>query len=302
MGGKNSVAGNYIKSWTTNPLENLATRGASALYHGVAGSDAKGSSSFMPEVKLFNKPKEIGVNVPKNIGEAETQMIQRQAAIASGKAPSYSELMYKQGLEDLQKQQMSSAASARGVSNPGLLQRNAMQLGQQAGLDVIREGAASKIQEQRAADQLIAQQAAAARGVSVQANIANQQNAMAQRGQNLGFLGGLGSAGAMLAASDENMKEDIKPSGDSGNKMVESFMDALKSYTYEYKNKKNNGKENPDGKVTSVMAQDLEKSELGKQMVKESPEGKMVDYAQGMAPLFAAIAELNSRTKKLEGK
>jgi hypothetical protein len=59
---------------------------------------------------------------------------------------------------------------------------------------------------------------------------------------------------------------------------------------------------NPEGKVTSVMAQDLEKSKLGKQMVVDGPEGKMVNYGQGMAPLFAAIAELNQRTKKLEKK
>ena len=57
----------------------------------------------------------------------------------------------------------------------------------------------------------------------------------------------------------------------------------------------------PKGEVTSVMAQDLEKSDIGKQMVIDTPDGKMVNYAQGMAPLFAAIAELNKRTKKLEG-
>lgn len=308
MGGKSSKGNffdNYVKSWSTNPIENAAFGGMPALFHGAAGKDAKGTSSFLPEVKLLNTPSDVKANVPKNIGEAETQMIQRQAAIASGQMPSYSDLLYKQGLEDMQKQQASAAASSRGVSNVGLLQRNAMQMGQQAGLDVAREGIASRIQEQRAADQLIAQQAAAARGVSVQANIANQQNAMAQRGQTLGLIGNLGAAGAtMFAASDENMKKDIKPTNQDGNKLVESFMDALKSYNYKYKEDAEGaaGKKNPKGEVTSVMAQDLEKSDLGKQMVQDTPSGKIVDYAQGMAPLFAAIAELNERTKKLEVK
>lgn len=307
MGGKKSGGNffsNYAKSWNTNPIENVVFGGMPAAYHGAVGTDTKGTSSFLPEVKLTNKPPQVDAGVPKNISEAETQMIQRQAAIASGQAPSYSELMYKQGLEDMQKQQASAVASARGVSNTGLLQRNAMQLGQQSGLDVMREGSANKIQEQRAADQLIAQQAAAARGVSVQANIANQQSQMMQRGQTLGLLGNLGAAGALMyAGSDENMKEEIKPSKGDANKLIESFMDAMKSYNYKYKEEAQGaaGKKNPEGEVTSVMAQDLEKSELGKKMVQDTPNGKIVDYAQGMAPLFAAIAELNQRTKKLEG-
>ena len=233
--------------------------------------------------------------------KAEQEMIARLRGQAAGTSPSITGMQYQQAMGDIAKQQQSAAASSRGVSNTGLLARQALMGGQQAGLDLANQAAIAKLQEQRSADEQLQRIAAAQRGVALQSGVANQQAQEAAQQRTANFLGGAGATAAM-AFSDENMKEDIKPSSDNANKMVESFMDALKSYTYEYKNKKNGDKENPDGKVTSVMAQDLEKSELGKQMVKESPEGKMVDYAQGMAPLFAAIAELNSRTKKLEGK
>lgn len=233
--------------------------------------------------------------------KAEQEMISRLRGQASGKSPSITGMQYQQAMGDIAKQQQSAAASSRGVSNAGLLARQALMGGQQAGVDVANQAAIAKLQEQRSADEQLQRIAASQRGTAFQSGVANQQAQEAAQQRTASFLGGAGATAAM-AFSDENMKEDIKPSSDNGNKMVESFMDALKSYTYEYKKKKNGEKENPEGKVTSVMAQDLEKSELGKQMVKESPEGKMVDYAQGMAPLFAAIAELNSRTKKLEGK
>lgn len=307
MGGKKGGFNAYVSSWTKNPLENIATGGAVAAYKGIgAATGAKlptSSSLGIPEV-LPGAPKVKGFEMPGNLQEAEMQMIQRQAAIAAGQAPSIAELQYKQALDDQLKAQQSAVASARGASNVGLLQRQAMMQGNQMGLDIGRESAAAKLAEQRGADQMIAAQAAAQRGVALQQNIANQQAAQAQRGQNLSFLGSLGSAGATIAASDENAKTDIKQNKDDASKTISEFMDALKSYTYEYKKgaKQPEGKPNPEGEVKSVMAQDLEKTDLGKQMVTDTPDGKVVDYAQGMAPLLAAIAELNKRTKKLEGK
>lgn len=249
-------------------------------------------------------PKVEGFKMPSNLGQAEQQMIQRQAAIAAGAAPSIAELQYKQALDDSLKAQQSAVASAQGVSNTGLLQRQAMLQGQQAGLDIGRESAAARLAEQRGADQMIAQQAAAARGVALQQAMANQQAQTAQRQQNMQFLGNLGGSAATVAASDENSKTGMKESSSEASKAISEFMDAIKSYTYEYKKgaKQPGGKPNPEGEVKSVMAQDLEKSDIGKQMVTDTENGKVVDYAQGMAPLFAAIAELNKRTKKLEGK
>jgi len=273
----------------------------------AVGSFVSGIGEGVGNAFGFGAPKKMGsggsFSMTKEGMEGEKETIQRLRERASGTAPSISELQYKQALDETRKAQQSAVASARGASNPMLLQRQALQMGQQAGLDVARESAAAKLAEQRAAEQSILQQAAAQRRVASQAAQANLLAEQQRFGSQMGFLGSLGTAGALLyAGSDENMKKDIKKSEKSGNELVEDFLNALKSYTYEYKDKEVNGKKNPDGEVTSVMAQDLEKSELGKKMVKDTPEGKMVDYAQGMAPLFAAIAELNERTKKLEKK
>lgn len=235
--------------------------------------------------------------------QAEQEMIARLRSQASGQGQSITGLQYQQAMGDIAKQQQSAAASARGVSNAGLLARQAMMGGQQAGVDVANQAAVAQLQEQRTADQQLANIAAGQRNTALQSASQNQQAQEDSQQRMAGFIGNVGGSAA-LALSDENMKEEVKTSKDDAGKLVESFMDALKSYSYKYKKEADgaSGKKNPEGEVTSVMAQDLEKSELGKKMVQDTPKGKVVDYAQGMAPLFAAIAELNERTKKLEVK
>jgi hypothetical protein len=243
--------------------------------------------------------------------EGEKEALNRFRDIASGKAPSVSEMQFQKAIQDLSKQQLGAAASARGMSNAGLAQREAMQAGKEAGIDLSAQSAIAKEQEMRAANEQLMRQAAAQRGVALGAAQSNLEAGLAGSRMRSEFIGSLAGSAAKVAGggggaagpnSDVSLKENMNQSEKSGSEMVEEFLNALKSYTYNYKDKENNGQKNPDGKVTSVMAQDLEKSKLGKQMVTEGPEGKMVDYGQGMAPLFAAIAELNQRTKKLEKK
>jgi len=121
----------------------------------------------------------------------------------------------------------------------------------------------------------------------------------AMLGQALGGgMAGIGY-GAMAAMSDENVKTGIKEQKNYSTKMVSEFMEPLKSYNYKYKDSKYSG-DMGDKTYSSVMAQDLEKSKLGRQMVIDTPEGKMVDYAKGIAPIMSSIAELNQRLKRLE--
>ena len=260
-----------------------------------------------PETKLE------GMGQFKLTGEAlagEKEALQRFRDIALGKAPSVSEMQFQKAIQDLSKQQLGAAASARGMSNVGLAQREAMQAGKEAGIDLGAQSAIAKEQEMRAASEQLMRQAAAQRGVALGAAQANLEAGLAGSKMRSEFISNLASSGAKAMSgggaggpnSDVSLKENMNQSEKSGSEMVEEFLNALKSYTYNYKDKENNGQKNPEGKVTSVMAQDLEKSKLGKQMVIDGPDGKMVDYGQGMAPLFAAIAELNQRTKKLEKK
>jgi hypothetical protein len=103
-----------------------------------------------------------------------------------------------------------------------------------------------------------------------------------------------GAEGPSLAAlSDETKKTDIKPGG----KDLGSFLDALTPSKYKYKDEADG-----EGEFWSPMAQDLEKTPVGRSMVIDTPRGKAVDYARGFGAYLAATADLHQRVKKLEGK
>ena len=83
-------------------------------------------------------------------------------------------------------------------------------------------------------------------------------------------------------------KTNISP----GSNEVESFLDALNSYKYEYKDP--NGSDE-DGEFVGIMAQDLEKTPMGASFVKDTPNGKMVDYGHGLAAILASQANIHDR-------
>lgn len=105
--------------------------------------------------------------------------------------------------------------------------------------------------------------------------------------------GGLGALGTAASAyfSDIKLKQNIVNSEDR----LTDFLNKLDAYDYDYKDEKH-GK----GRQTSVMAQDLEKSEIGKKAVIETDEGKMVDYTKLLPELLAATAQTHKKVTKLE--
>ena len=100
--------------------------------------------------------------------------------------------------------------------------------------------------------------------------------------------------GVYAASSDINMKTNIAP----GSGEVESFLDALNSYKYEYKDENAPGAD--AGMFVGVMAQDLEKTAMGASFVKDTPNGKMVDYGHGLAAILASQANIHDRIRTLE--
>jgi hypothetical protein len=100
------------------------------------------------------------------------------------------------------------------------------------------------------------------------------------------------------AASDKGNKTSDSP----GNKEIQGFLDAIKAHTYEYKNEFKDAALGGEGKYVSPMAQEIEQTKLGKNMVIDTPDGKVVDYGKGFGAMLAAQAMLNERLKKLEGK
>ena len=107
------------------------------------------------------------------------------------------------------------------------------------------------------------------------------------------IIGAIGTVIGAFAKSDIRAKTNIAP----GAGEVESFLDALNSYKYEYKDP---AAADETGMFVGVMAQDLEKSPMGASFVKDTPRGKMVDYGHGLAAILASQANIHDRLRHLE--
>ena len=121
-----------------------------------------------------------------------------------------------------------------------------------------------------------------------------QAGAAAAGQQTRDILGAVGTGlGAYAALSDKNLKTDIKPANDK----LEALMKAAAGSEFSYKDPEKFGA----AKRIGPMAQNLEKSELGRDMVLDTPEGKMVDYNQPST--FMAMASLlNEKIDTLESQ
>lgn len=104
------------------------------------------------------------------------------------------------------------------------------------------------------------------------------------------YTGGLAGAAKQVATkSDRNAKKNIEKF-DAG-----AMLDKLVPSKYKYKDPSDG-----DGEQVGIMAQDLEKG--APQMVEDTPDGKVVDYNKAGGPIFASLANLHERLKKMEGK
>lgn len=110
-----------------------------------------------------------------------------------------------------------------------------------------------------------------------------------------GVIGGASNVGAEVAtaSSDRRAKTDIR----SGDPAAEDMLDKLAAEIFRYRDTAKDGA----GEQLGVMAQDLERSQLGRQMVEESPEGKRLNFAKGLGAALAAMANLNERLSRVEG-
>src|ERR1700690_1012078 len=95
-------------------------------------------------------------------------------------------------------------------------------------------------------------------------------------------------------SSDEENKTDV--SDDPGG--VTNMLDKLQAHQYRYKNPAAPGA--GPGTFVSPMAQELEKTQLGKSFVKDTTQGKMVDYGHMAGTMLAGEAMLHERVSKLE--
>lgn len=100
--------------------------------------------------------------------------------------------------------------------------------------------------------------------------------------------------------SDENAKTDIK--GDLDDQLSQ-FLNNIQAHEYKYKDEYKNSPGGGEGKFVSPMAQELQKTDLGKSAVKPDADGTLsVDYGKLGGVMLASQAYLNQRLNELEGK
>jgi len=237
--------------------------------------------------------------------QAFAQVLQGQMA---GTGPSLAQNQLQQATDRTTSQAAGFAASLRGA-NPALAQRTAQMAQAQANQQAASDSAIIKAQEQLSAQNQFGNLMSGIRAQDLgnsqmQTNTDQNQRQgitnmrLQQEQQDNNMLSGLaqGIASAASAASDENNKTNIK----SGDKELKGFVDSLSAKNYEYKENMKNDPLAGKGEFVSVMAQDLEKTKVGKSMVKDTPDGKVVDYGKGLGTMLASQAALNDRLSSIE--
>lgn len=142
----------------------------------------------------------------------------------------------------------------------------------------------------------------------------NQAEAAARAGNN-GLLPSLLQSGAQVgaaamtggAASDERVKADVKPADDE----VDAMLRGIKPYSWRYDFEGNEHLQAVttarDGqKLAGVMAQDLERTELGRLAVRSLGDGpdylRVIDTDAATCLLLAAVARLGKRLDEAEAE
>lgn len=227
---------------------------------------------------------------------------------ASGASPSVAQQQLQMTTDQNVQNAMAMAASSRGV-NTGLAAREAMRAGTDANQQATGQASLLRAQEQQqAAQNMMANQAQKDSFITGMNSIGTSrdtgQASTSEAGKNRSMqgagnlMGAAGGAAGAMAMSDENAKKNVKDASLN----IDAFLDHIKSVSYEYKDKDKNKEGAGKGKYVGVMAQDLEKSGLGEMMVKDTKDGKKVDFGKGFGLLLASQARINERLKELEDK
>lgn len=245
-----------------------------------------------------------------------------------GEGPSLATAQLKQAQDRTLAQQLAAVQAAR-PQNAALSGRQALRAGMAAQQQNAQQGAQLRMQEQLNAQQQLGQVAgqqnslqgqlaqqymgqdlgftqaqaqlqAQAEGIQNQNNVGAQQLSEANKQANadrfMNVAGSLmsGAASGAAALSDKTAKKNIK----KASKDMDGFLSALSASKYKYKDETQEGAFKGDN--YGVMAQDLEKSEVGKTLVDTTPNGKMVDTKKGFGAVLAAQSRLHERLAGLE--
>lgn len=203
----------------------------------------------------------------------------------------------------LRAQEMQQARSEFGQQASGLRQADLSQAGtaaqieaQQRALNAQQQQAymrnAIEIQERQQQamqnyEQLMSGNYNSAMGYQTQAQLQNAKQEGQYGGQILG-----GIAGMLGFLSDERVKEHVETTDP---KNLREFLSVIQPKTFDYK-REVGGERN----VTGVMAQDLEKSALGREVVRNVDGVKVVHLGRAVSAVLAALGDTHKRLERLE--
>ncbi len=252
------------------------------------------------------------------------QLAQMLFQQATGQRQGAGELAVQRQAGNAMAQQTSQAQMARGA-NSALAGRAAARMNAEIGTNAAGQAGIAQMQDQQAAQNQLGGLLGMQRGQDIQTAGANQQSQLAQQQLQLSALAQMlgvdeaalrqdqakraiqatdkgnlatllqvgGQVGA-AAASDRNLKTDI--SEDAGAE-VDDILRNLSPKAYRYKDERH-GK----GRRVGIMAQDLERSWLGADIVEDTPDGKMLDVNKALSLALAAVARLDARVRELENR
>lgn len=305
--------GNFVWDHKSNAPTQYANE---ASFQDLLGRGmANNAGQQAPQLQIGNDP----------FRQAQLQQMAQLQGVANGQQQGAGEMAAQRQYMNALAAQQSQARMARG-SNAALAYRNAANQSAALGSTAAGMGQQAAMQDQQIAQGQLGQIGASGRqndiGVAnanagYQAGAQQQQmgnylqllNQMNQRDQNkynadLGIgaqkdaagaakTGGLLSGIGAVLASDKNLKTDITDARDD----IDKMLDALKPVGWKYKDEKH-GK----GRFDGIYAQDMERSVAGRRIVRDTPEGKMLDVNKAISANLAAAARLNERVRALEAK
>lgn len=251
---------------------------ASASRGGNAGETARQAAMGMANVTG-----EAGAQAAKNTLESEQLGISNTLA-AQNDISNAATSGQGQAIQEAQQGQQNQQFNATQMQQNQQFVANLVAQYTAQGMNAEQAQAAAKQQLAEENTRILAQQQAAKVGVA-------EAGAQAQTQAAASAASALGTAAA--AMSDKTLKKKIE----SGDAAAQDFLDSLVAKGFHYKNTRFG-----DGKQLGIMAQDLEDTPVGEQMVEDTPEGKQVNIAKGYTAIMAAQALLNKRLKALEGK
>lgn len=287
------------------------------------------NQGFAPGGIANQQAQQLPSGFDQQFRDAQLAQLQNLNRTASGQQMGAGELATQRQYANAIAAQQAGARMARG-GNAALAYRNAANQTAALGSSAAGVGQQAAMQDQANAQSQLAGLTAAGRqadfntanantGYRAQNQGQNAQNYMGLLGQLGGMnanelaiknattlnsnatksnlLGGLLNQGGQIAgaiASDERLKTDITDASAS----MDELLDALKGpKEWTYKDAKHG-----TGRWPGIIAQDMEKSSIGKTIVTDTPEGKMLDVNKSVSALLGAAARLNERVRKLEGK